>query len=245
MASYPAACVVFKVSGFLTVKAMLTMFHWTALSTPMYAILQLPLKLMIQADLLLWTHDEIMQQGCEADLCTTAADAEHLSKESGVKGLPLLSHVQGLQFPLSFPFDFMHKNLILFWTGEFKQLDEGSGSYVPCPKVWDAIGTATALSGSTIPYAFGASLLNVAVDQSACTADMWSFCTLYLGPILLRCQFSGEKYYHHFIDLVWLLNICLQFECAKQDIDIVHAGFIAWVLKYEEYVLAFALLFTS
>jgi hypothetical protein len=74
---------------------------------------------------------------------------------------------------------------------------------------------------------------------------MWSFWTLYLGPILLRCQFSDEKYYHHFIDLVQLLNICLQFEYTKQDIDIVRAGFIAWVLKYEEYVLAFALSFTG
>jgi hypothetical protein len=70
------------------------------------------------ADLPLRTHDEIMQQGCEADLCTTAANAERLSKESGVKGLPLLSHVPGLQFPLSFPFDFMH----LIWENLIKNL---------------------------------------------------------------------------------------------------------------------------
>ena len=48
------------------------------------------------------------------------------------------------------------KNLVLHWTGEFKGLDEGSEDYKFTKPIWEAIGEATATSGSTIPSAFGA-----------------------------------------------------------------------------------------
>jgi len=99
----------------------------------------------------LQTHLEIMAQGREVDMANTTADANRLSTKYGVKGVPLLSHLSSLTFPTSFPFDFMHliyknllKNLIQLWTGQFKGLDEGDGSYEFNPKVWEAIGTATA-----------------------------------------------------------------------------------------------------
>jgi len=53
-------------------------------------------------------------------------------------------------------FENVIKNLVLLWTGKFKGLDEGNGSYEFHPKVWEAIGAATAASGSSIPLAFGA-----------------------------------------------------------------------------------------
>jgi hypothetical protein len=96
-----------------------------------------------------------------------------------------------------------------------------------------------AASGSTIPSVFGAQPPNVASDKSACTADTWSFWILYLGPILLRRKFNNHKYYDHFVDLVKLLNICLQFEYSEDDVEKVRVGFIAWVIKYEEYVLSY------
>jgi hypothetical protein len=187
------------------------------------------------------THDEILQQGREVDSCETNTAAKRLSTKYGIKGVPVLSYVPGISFPLSFPYDFMHliwenliKNLILLWTGEFKDLDEGTGSYQLDSKVWEAIGAATATSGSTIPYVFGARPPNVAGDKSACTADTWSFWTLYLGPIFLRRKFNNQKYFDHFVDLVKLLNICLQFEYSEDDVEKVRVGFIAWVRKYEE-----------
>lgn len=71
-------------------------------------------------------------------------------------------HLSSLKFPTSFPYDFIHliyesllKNLILLWTGEYKGLDEGQGSYKFNLKVWEAIGSATTASGSTISGAFG------------------------------------------------------------------------------------------
>ncbi|KAF8955921.1 hypothetical protein BDZ97DRAFT_1854368 [Flammula alnicola] len=126
------------------------------------------------------------------------------------------------------------KNLVLLWTGRFKGLDEGCESYELGPGVWEAIGEATKASGSTIPSSYAtARPQNVAEDASACTADSWSFWALYLGPVLLRGRFKKEIYYKHFVKLIKLLNICLQFEITKDEIVEVRVGFQEWVTTFE------------
>ncbi|KAJ7028358.1 hypothetical protein C8F04DRAFT_1291327 [Mycena alexandri] len=120
------------------------------------------------------------------------------------------------------------------WTGNYKGLDVGSGSYELNPTVWDTIGAATAASGSTIPTAFGARPPNVAKDRTACTAETWSFWLLYLGPVLLHNKFENRIYYNHFVELVQLINICLQFEYTPADIAKVRTGLAAWVEQYEK-----------
>ena len=102
-------------------------------------------------------------------------------------------------------FENVIKNLVLLWAGKFKGLDEGNGSYQLHPKVWEAIGAATAASGSSIPLAFDAQPPNVADDRCATTADTWSFWMLYLGPVLLSHRFQNDVYFNHFIELVKLL----------------------------------------
>ena len=162
------------------------------------------------------THAQFMDHARQAQFADSAAEEERIAKSTGIKGIPLLSYLTSLSFPLSFPFDFMHlvfenliKNLVLLWTGNFKDLDEGSGDYVLSPRVWEAIGEATAASGSTIPSAYGSWPQNVAQDKSQINADSWSFWTLYLGPVLFRGRFISVRYYLHFI--VSLLNslICV------------------------------------
>lgn len=187
------------------------------------------------------THPEFMNQAREVDQAGTNADAERLSKSYGVKGIPLLSYLSSLEFPTSFPYDFMHliyenvlKNLILLWTGDFKGLDEGQGDYQLNKKVWEAIGEATAASGSSVPGDFGARPRNVADDKTTCTADMWSFWMLYIGPVLLRRKFQKQVYYDHFIDLVKLVHICLQFEISQAEISKLRVGFKEWVENFEK-----------
>ncbi|KAJ7735356.1 hypothetical protein B0H16DRAFT_1327140 [Mycena metata] len=126
------------------------------------------------------------------------------------------------------------KNLILLWTGEFKGLDTGSGDYELAKAVWEAIGSLTASASDTIPSAYGSRVPNIAKDRSTVSAEMWSFWTLYLGPVLLRQRFQNQKYYRHFIQLVRLLTICLQFEILDEEIEEVRVGFIDWVRVYEE-----------
>ncbi|RXW12694.1 hypothetical protein EST38_g13161 [Candolleomyces aberdarensis] len=135
------------------------------------------------------SHEEFLAQAKEVQFAATTAESERLATAYGIKGLPILSTLPSLSFPTSFPYDFMHlifenvmKNLILLWTGDFKGLDEGTGSYVLEKQVWEAIGAATAASGSTIPSAFAARAPNIADEKSSMTADMWSFWLQYLGP---------------------------------------------------------------
>jgi hypothetical protein len=187
------------------------------------------------------THEEFIQMANEVDDSITNAAADRLSREYGIKGVPILSHLDSLRFPLSFPYDFMHliwenllKNLILHWTGLYKGLDDGKESYQLSKAVWKSIGEYSARSGSTTPSAYGVRVPNIAADGVSISAEMWSFWALYIGPVLLRRQFTEQTYYNHFIRLVYLLNICLQFEITKDEIAELRQGFIKWVEDYEE-----------
>lgn len=162
-------------------------------------------------------------------------------KACRIKGIPVLSHLPSLFFPTSFPFNFMHliwenliPNLVLFWTGKFKKLDEGQESYHLGPGVWEAIGEATKTLGATVPAAYAtAQTHNIAEDMSACMADSWSFWALCLGPVLLRGRFSKDVYYKHFIMFIKLLRKCLQFEISRDELSEIRDGFQYWVKTFE------------
>ncbi|THU93069.1 hypothetical protein K435DRAFT_670956 [Dendrothele bispora CBS 962.96] len=128
------------------------------------------------------------------------------------------------------------KNLIKLWTGDYKDMDEGAEEYQFEKSIWQAIGEATFKSGSTIPSAYGTQVPNLAGDgthKPYLSAEMLSFWALYLGPVLLKNRFTKPRYYTHFIRLVRLLNICLQFEISSNDLDELRNGFISWVKDYE------------
>ncbi|KAG1845842.1 hypothetical protein F4604DRAFT_1884249 [Suillus subluteus] len=174
-------------------------------------------------NLLMRTHIEMMAQGQEIQLALTAAEADCLAKSYGVKGVLILIYLSSISFPKSFPHNFMHliwentvKKLVMLWMREFKGIDTG---------LWEAIGKATAASGETLP---------VVTERSACTADTWSFWTQYLGPVLLRQNFSKAKYYKHFVKLVKMLHVCLQFEHTAQDVEDLQVGFESWVEEFKE-----------
>ncbi|KAJ3804938.1 hypothetical protein F5876DRAFT_91689 [Lentinula aff. lateritia] len=153
-------------------------------------------------------YPDILYQGQHSETAPTDAEANCCSRSSGIKVVSVLFNLGSIRFPLSFPYDFMHliwenliKNLVLHWTSKFKGMDAGSENYVLEKEVWKAIGEATALPGATIPSTYGV-VPNLAADGTYMSAEMYSFWTLYLGPILLRRQFSSECYYTHFIGLV-------------------------------------------
>ena len=199
--------------------------------TAKYSPLDLPLR----------THTEFMAQARHVMESPSMAEEGRRAKACGIKGLPLLRALQSLSFPSSFPYDFMHlfwenllPNPIELWTGVFKGLDQGSQSYQLNKSVWEAIGQATAESGASIPSSFGPRLPNIDSERSYYTADMMSFWTLYLGPVLLHRKFTHAKYFEHFTALVRLLHMCLKFALSYEDIKEIRVGFAAWVEKYEE-----------
>ncbi|TEB21776.1 hypothetical protein FA13DRAFT_1757476 [Coprinellus micaceus] len=125
------------------------------------------------------------------------------------------------------------KNLVLLWTGQFKELDHDGQGYRVADAVWATIGNASKKSKSTIPSTYGAAPRDPVNERSQMTADNWSFWAMYLGPIFLERKFTNAAFYSHFIDLVELINICLQFDMKRSDIQIVREGFEKWVANYE------------
>jgi hypothetical protein len=190
------------------------------------------------------THKEFMRHAEKVQTALTATASNQLATKYGIKGIPALSALSSLSFPMSFPYDFMHliwanliPNLILLWTGKFKDIDHDNEDYVFSKTVWEAIGTATATAGKTIPAAFGAKVPNFASDSGAhVTAEMRSIWTMYLAPTLLRRRFKRERFYKHFLTLVRLLKLCLEFEISWEQVDELEEGFKKWVLDYERYV---------
>ena len=122
------------------------------------------------------THEELMIQARNIEMVPNNATHKWLTKEHGIKGIPVLSSISSISFPSSFPFDFMHPiwgnlipNLIEFWTGVFKDLDHKGEGYFIEPHIWNDIRSATAACGVTIPSAFGA-LVPRTLHSPTCSA---------------------------------------------------------------------------
>jgi hypothetical protein len=199
-------------------------------SIPVYDPKNLPLR----------THDELREQALAVDGAPTNKRAEELAREYGIKGLPILFHVKSLQFPRSFPYDFMHliwenliPNLILLWTNEFKGLKEGAVKYTIDSAIWTAVGRDTAAAGSTIPGAFGARVPDLAKGGSQISAEMYSIWTQFIGPTRLRRAFTEQRFYDHFVLLVQIINTCLQFGIRRTEIQWLRDQIPAWVQQYE------------
>jgi len=175
----------------------------------------------------------------------TEVQREELAKAYGIKGVPLLSALGSLGFPQSFLYDFMHliwenliPNLVLFWSGHYKGMDEGQ-PYVLEPHIWQDVGTASTEATNTIPSSFGAAIPNPAKDCSYFTSSTWSVWSLFIAPTVLRRRFPEDCYYKHFCSLLRILNLCLQFKISKKDFDEIESGIRKWVVDYEQCVPPF------
>jgi hypothetical protein len=191
------------------------------------------------------SHDQFMAQAKEVESAPTEIQREKLAKLYGIKGIPLLSALGSLRFPQSFPYDFMHliwenliPNLVLFWSGRFKGMDEGQ-PYVLSPHIWQAVGTTSAAATRTIPSSFGGSIPNPAKDSSSFTSSTWSVWSLFIAPTVLQGRFPEDRHYKHFCSLVRILNLCLQFEISEEDINEIESGIRKWVIDYERCVCPF------
>ncbi|RDX41077.1 hypothetical protein OH76DRAFT_1301486, partial [Lentinus brumalis] len=189
------------------------------------------------------SHEEFLASAAEVDNARNDAEADRLSKKSGIKGTALLSSLSSLSFPTSFPFGFMHQiwenlipNLVDLWTDNFKELDLSDAPFRIPPDAWEAIGADCSASGNTIPSAFGRRVPNIATTRTEFTAEAWCLFALHIAPALLRKRFRDKRYYVHFIELIQLLELCLQFEISTDDIGRIRTGFAKWVQDYERYV---------
>ena len=115
-------------------------------------------------------HNSFLAQAELLQDAHTDKDHEELAKAYGIKSVPLLSALMSLRFPWSFLYDFMHLiwenlilNLILFWSGCFKGINEGQ-QYIIDPSAWQHVGTDSAEATKTIPSSFDGAIPNPAND---------------------------------------------------------------------------------
>ena len=123
-------------------------------------------------------------------------------------------------------------NLVLFWSGRFKGMDEGQ-PYVLNPQIWQVVGATSTEATKTIPLSFGSFIPNPAKDCSYFMSLTWSVWSLFITPTILQHHFPKEQYYKHFCSLVRILNLCLQFKISKKDIKEIESGIHKWVVDYE------------
>jgi hypothetical protein len=121
-------------------------------------------------NLLLYEHNSLMVQAKSMQDAHTDKDCKELVKVYGIKGIPLLSTLMSLRFPWSFLYDFMHLiwenlilNLVLFWSGCFKGIDEGQQYIIDLP-AWQHVDTDSVEATKTIPLSFGGAIPNPAKD---------------------------------------------------------------------------------
>ncbi len=190
------------------------------------------------------THDGFIGEANQVQFAITTTLGESLATKFGIKGIPLLSSLGSLSFPASFPYDFMHlvwenliPNLVLFWAGCFKELSHEGMGYALSDSVWNEICRISAEAGDTIPAAFGCRVPNMSTQRWQFTAESWAMWTIYIAPIVLRGRFPEDKYYKHFLGLVHLLNLCLEFELPMEKVAEIENGFIRWVEDYERSVI--------
>src|SRR5260370_37633262 len=192
-------------------------------------------------NLLLCSHDQFMVQAKAVESTPTGIKREELGKAYGIKGIPLLSALRSLKFPQLFLYDFMHliwenliPNLVLFWSGHYKGMDEGE-PYVLSPHIWQAIGTTSVAATRMIPSSFGTSIPNLATGCSSFMSSMWSVWSLFITSTVLEGHFPRACYYRHFCSLVGLLNVCLEFKISEEDINKTKLGCHQWVTANEQY----------
>jgi hypothetical protein len=156
-----------------------------------------------------------------------------------------LSRLSSLDFPGSFPHDFMHvifenvvPMLIDLWTRsrKFSAFGTGDEDYILDKDLWREIGAACVQSGATIPAVFGCRIPNLAQERPQTTAESTLLFATLLAPVLLRNRFKSRRYYDHFIRLVQLIDSCMALELPRAEIEEIRKGFATWVVDFERYV---------
>jgi hypothetical protein len=195
-------------------------------------------------------HKEFIAHAQLVEAASNDAEEDRRSRHYGINVLSPLSHLSSLNFPASFPHDFMHaifENviplLVDLWTCSHWFLTFGTGDedYILDGNVWREIGAACAQSSGTIPAALGCRVPNLAQDYSQRTAESTLLFTTLLAPVLLRNRFHSRKYYDHFIKLVQLIDMCMGLELPRPQIVKICEGFVTWVTNFEKCVKIYSL----
>ncbi|KAF7323554.1 hypothetical protein MKEN_00575700 [Mycena kentingensis (nom. inval.)] len=180
------------------------------------------------SELPLRTHDEFIDEAVAADAAATNAEAERLSKATGINGLPVLATLSSLSFPESFCHDLMHllpenviSNLLDFWTGSYKKLDEGDEEFEFAEGVLEEIGRNCAAAG----------IRHLRLSAPASRTSTPN------GTTLRRSRTRpGRRCSRPFSYMIASANDCLRLSIDRDHVDgPFRAGVYKWVEDYERY----------
>ena len=153
----------------------------------------------------------------------------------------ILTELPSISISRSFPHNWMHlclenhgKNLISFWKGMYKGMDEGQEEYWILDHVWAVIGKEMATASNTIPAAFGWRTPNIYTKAHVFTAEDWSFWLIHLTPLVLKGHFWCPKYYKHFMKFNTILKRTLQYSFTEQELVNLENNIISYVQEYEK-----------
>jgi hypothetical protein len=139
-------------------------------------------------------HQEFIMHAQLVEAAHNDAEEDQRARHYGINSLSPLSRLSSLDFPASFPHDFMHaifENvvplLIDLWTHSRKLATFGTGNedHILDNNVWQEIGAACVQSGATIPAAFGCRIPNLAQERPQMTAESTLLFVTLLAPALL------------------------------------------------------------
>lgn len=190
------------------------------------------------------THVKFITQAIHVGSTKNDTEEARRGRDTGINVLSPLARLSSLDFPNSFPHDFMHlifenvvPTLIDLWThgGKFSTFGTGAENYILGPNIWAAIGEACPQSGNTIPSIFGCRVPNLDTKRGESSAESTLLFTTLLGPALLRGRFTCPKYYSHFVRLVRLVTLCLGWNASRKAVDEICEGFTKWVCDYKRY----------
>ncbi|KAG8959011.1 hypothetical protein FRC00_002067 [Tulasnella sp. 408] len=186
------------------------------------------------------SHSEFLHHAALVDHARTVSDRNELAQLYGINTRPILSSVPGIQFPFSFPFDFMHllenqmKNYVKLISGDFKEFKGGREAYILPAKVWKQIGAATVAANLTIPASFGRRIPNIAEDRTYFTAEAYLVWFTLYAPILLRNRFSRPKYYKHLTLFVDIVNKLLSIDTNREERAKLRRDILTWYAEYKQ-----------
>jgi hypothetical protein len=137
----------------------------------------------------------------ELEAARTQLNRDRVAKEFGINGRSIFAHLKSINLATSFPYDIMHllfenlvPNMIRHWTGTFKGLDQGTGTYEISKQHWDAVGWLTAQATRTIPSSFVGMLPDIAQDRNLYKAEAYAFWIQHMAPILLKGILPSRYY---------------------------------------------------
>lgn len=139
------------------------------------------------------THELCLATYDALETARNQTERDNLAREHGINSRPIFARLQSIDLASSAPYDAMHllfenlvPNMVRHWTGTFKGLDQGTGTYQLSAQQWEDVGRLTARATQTIPSQFVGTIPDIGQDRNLYKAEAYVFWIQYIAPVVLK-----------------------------------------------------------